>query len=243
MALELPNSMFFHVGRTAGHWVRYVIKRMDIPTTEVGAFHDWPSRINMTTEQSKKLSFCFIRHPLDWLRSYWMHQMYHGWDDCSYSRYIKSDNFSEFLANAIEAYPSGPVSIVYAPFLDQCSFIGRQESLVNDMVHVLGRARESFVPEILYKTKSKNAEIPEEFRQYAVAPENILKEIMIGESELCNKWGYSCIPPSMIGKSRTMFTPYVPFHGRTLDASVGEDLKQQQFDNAFRIGELCMSGK
>ena len=65
MALVLPTAIFFHVGRTAGHWVRKVVSEMEIPTYEVGAFHDWPSNIDLGALQDEHLYFCFVRHPLE----------------------------------------------------------------------------------------------------------------------------------------------------------------------------------
>ena len=75
MALVLPHSIFFHVGRTAGHYVRKTIREMGIPTYDVGAFHDWPSNIPLSEEEQKKLFFCFVRHPLAWLKSFWCYEM------------------------------------------------------------------------------------------------------------------------------------------------------------------------
>lgn len=68
MALVLPKSIFFHVGRTAGHFVRSAVRQMSIPTYEVGAFHDWPSSIALSEAEKKRLHFCFVRHPIAWLR-------------------------------------------------------------------------------------------------------------------------------------------------------------------------------
>ena len=47
VALVLPHSIFFHVGRTAGHCVRKTIREMEIPAYDVGSFHDWPSNIQL----------------------------------------------------------------------------------------------------------------------------------------------------------------------------------------------------
>jgi len=70
MAVVLPHSIFFHVGRTAVHCVRKTIHEMEIPTYDVGAFHDWPSNILLNEEERQKLFYCFVRHPLALLKSF-----------------------------------------------------------------------------------------------------------------------------------------------------------------------------
>lgn len=243
MALELPNSIFFHVGRTAGHWVRYVIKKMDIPTMEIGEFHDWPSRITMMPAQERKLKFCFIRHPLEWLRSYWLHEMYFGWSTDMFAQNIKADTFADFLSNSIRVYANGPVSNVYAPFIEQCGFVGRQESIVGDLLCVLEQAEKKVVPRVIYETKAINVDIPADMRRYAVAPESLLEQVMESEKALCQKWGYSDIPSSLVGEPRILVSLYVPLDRPSAGLPDTDALAEHQFDNSFSIGDLRISGK
>ena len=115
MALVLPHSIFFHVGRTAGHCVRKTIHEMGIPAYEVGLFHDWPSNIQLNETEQKRLFFCFVRHPLAWLKSFWCHEMQFGWSTGEYSNKTQSDSFAEFLTRAVEAFPNGPASEASCP--------------------------------------------------------------------------------------------------------------------------------
>ncbi|MBP2294403.1 methyltransferase domain-containing protein [Azospirillum rugosum] len=233
--------------------MRHVIRQMDIPVREVGGFHDWPSRIAMVEEQQRKLKFCFIRHPLEWLRSLWMHEMYFGWEDNHFSRSTASDNFAEFLRNAIRAFPEGPVSAAYAPFLKECDAVGRQENLIGDMLTILGRAREDFVPGVLYRTGNVGIGIPEEFRRAAVAPEDLLREVLASDAALCKAWGYDGVPSAMIGEPATMTAAYVPLvpcpSAPAVDAGDGmagdsaELADGPTFDNAFRIGDRLVPGR
>jgi len=85
VALVLPHSIFFHVGRTAGHCVRKTIREMGIPAYDVGALHDFPSNILLNETEKKKLFFCFVRHPLAWLKSFWCHEMQFGGTSSDYS--------------------------------------------------------------------------------------------------------------------------------------------------------------
>jgi len=242
MALVLQNAVFFHVGRTAGHWVRQVIKEMDIPTREVGEFHDWPEAANLEMPDKQKLHFCFIRHPLEWLRSYWMHEMQFGWQLNDYSKDLVSDNFAEFLRKAIQAHPSGPVSVVYGPFISQCQEVGRQENISSDLEAILEKAGEKIRPDVIQRAGVITVEIDPEIRQAAKAPRDLLESVLSVESALCQRWGYHDIPSSMIGEERHCLAPYVLL-GKSKNT---QDFHSHGFmggvKNAFAIDEERISG-
>ena len=241
MALVLPHSIFFHVGRTAGHFVRKTIREMGIPTYDVGAFHDWPSNIPLNETEKKKLFFCFVRHPLAWLKSFWCHEMQFGWSKSDYSSKVQSDSFAEFLTKAVEAYPDGPVMHAFQPFLLQCKEVGRQENLTADLRRILERAGEQVVPEVLENTGVTTVEIDREILDAATAPKELLEKVLQAEADLCLQFGYTGIPKSMIGPSNVCLATYVPLGEShlplTLDAVASQDI-----ENAFTLGGKCFPG-
>src|SRR3989338_8198252 len=104
MALELPHSIFFHVPKTGGMWVRQAIKNAGIPTNEVGNaieetdnfstmkhtfFHATPR----TVHTLGRFSFAFVRNPLTWYQSQWAFQMQHQWKNW----FPVSEIFSEYI--------------------------------------------------------------------------------------------------------------------------------------------------
>ena len=209
MALVLPNSIFYHAGRTAGHFVRKTVVDMNIPTYEVGNFHDWPSCINLSPEEQSKLSFCFIRHPLSWLKSFWCIQMQRGWSLDEYSKSLQSDSFSEFLMKAVEIYPDGPVSAIFRPYLEQCKEIGRQEDLKEDLSRILILAGERLIPEVVANAKIVSVEIDASVKMAATAPKEILEKVMETEKDLCSRWGYEDIPLRLTGPANKCVSPYI----------------------------------
>lgn len=242
MALELPNSIFFHMGRTAGHWVRFVVDQAGIPGKEIGGFHDWPSCINLDEKQNTKLKFCFIRHPLEWLRSYWMHEMQFGWSINEYSENLVSDSFAEFLRNAIKHHPLGPVSIAYAPFLEQCDEIGRQEEISEALCRILAKAGEQFDPAVLMNTGHISVEIDPEIRRHALAPEGLLQEMLAVESTLCARWGYSGIPRQLIGPETICVAPYVKLGNADIPPEPIAPEHLPDLENSFAVGDHRISG-
>jgi hypothetical protein len=241
MALVLPHSIFFHVGRTAGHYVRKTIREMGIPAYDVGSFHDWPSNIQLNETEQKKLFFCFVRHPLAWLKSFWCHEMQFGWSTGEYSHKTQSDSFAEFLTRAVEAFPNGPASEAFRPFLAQCQEVGRQENLTADLRRILERAGEKVVPEVLEQAGVTTVEIDREILDAATAPKELLERVLHAERELCERFGYADIPKSMIGPSNVCLATYVPLWESqlplTLDAVASQDI-----ENAFTLGGKCFPG-
>jgi len=210
MALVLPNSIFFHVGRTAGHCVRKTIREMGIPTYDVGRFHDWPSNIALNEEERKKLFFCFVRHPLAWLRSFWCHQMQFGWSESDYNAKTQSDSFAEFLTKALAAYPAGPASEAFRPFLLQCQEVGRQEHLTEDLRRIFERAGERIDTAVLDRIRPTGVEIDSEIREAATAPQALLETVLEAERDLCEQFGYADIPAGMMGPANVCLSAYVP---------------------------------
>ena len=234
MALVLPHSIFFHVGRTAGHFVRKTIREMGIPTYDVGAFHDWPSNIRLNEEEQKKLFFCFVRHPLAWLKSFWCHEMQFGWSASDYSSKTQSDSFAEFLAKAVAAFPSGPATEAFRPFLMQCQEVGRQENLTADLRRILERAGEKVVPEVLEQAGVTTVEIAREIQDAATAPKELLERVLHAERELCERFGYADIPKGLIGPSNVCLATYVPL-GESKEPFTADVQPVRGIENAFSL--------
>lgn len=242
MALELPNSIFFHMGRTAGHWVRFVVQQAGIPGVEVGGFHDWPSCLALDAKQASKLKFCFIRHPLEWLRSYWMHEMQFGWSLNEYSEHLASDSFADFLRRAIKHHPRGPVSMAYAPFVEQCDEVGRQEELSDALYRILSKAGEQFDPAVLENTGPVSVEIDPDIRRHALAPEGLLNEVLAVEGKLCAQWGYEGVPRQLIGPESICVAPYVKLGSPAAPPPPLAPDHLIDLENSFALGDCRVSG-
>jgi hypothetical protein len=234
VALVLPHSIFFHVGRTAGHYVRKTIREMGIPAYDVGSFHDWPSNIQLNETEQKKLFFCFVRHPLAWLKSFWCHEMQFGWSESDYSSKTQSDSFAEFLTKAVEAFPNGPATEAFRPFLMQCQEVGRQENLTADLRRILEGAGEKVVPEVLEQAGVTTVEIAREILDAATAPKEVLEKVLHAERELCERFGYADIPKSLIGPSNVCLATYVPL-GESKQPFTTDVQPVRGIENAFSL--------
>lgn len=224
MALVLPHSIFFHVGRTAGHCVRKAIRATGIPTREAGGFHDWPSNVSLDAEDRRKRFFCFVRHPLTWLRSYWCHHMQFGWGADEFSNALRSDTFAHFLERALVAWPGGAATATFRPFVTQCRDVGRQEHLVADLHRILTQAGEPIAPTPTETGAVTTVAVDRRITAAATAPRALLERVLESEAETCHRFGYDDVPESLIGPAGTCTAIYLPLgtaaHPFTADEEV-----------------------
>lgn len=141
MALILPHSIFLHVPKTGGTWVRHLLLSLNIPHREthrgdhdpgfgpIDSIHDIPIHDRSWYENTAK--WCFVRHPLAWYRSYFAYRQKYPWEPkaIELDKLCQSNNFQEFIEKAIRFYPGGYVCKLYNSFARRCDFVGKQEDL------------------------------------------------------------------------------------------------------------------
>lgn len=210
MALLLPRSVFIHIPKTGGTWVRAAVQKAGIPTNEIIAFRE--SHINTQViagsihapfsdvEPQSRPSFAFVRHPFTYYQSYWAYKRwFRGWNEVhGVDRLCASDSFSEFV-QAVVTHRPGWVSKLYTQYLDHkneghgsVTYIGRMESLVDDLVHVLRQFGEQFDEHALRSVPPKNkAAHDERWRDSCQLTPEIMQLIAQSEAVAMQRFGYS----------------------------------------------------
>lgn len=118
MAIILPKSVFYHVPKTGGSWIAEGIwgafKEYEVPD---GYGHASP----MEYDSGDKPSFCFVRHPFTWYRSY----QNSGASDIT--EMIESQYLTKMLKRFVVA-----------------DYIGKFEHLQRDLKHILDEVGEDY---------------------------------------------------------------------------------------------------
>ena len=168
MALLLPHSIFFHVPKTGGTWVRAAIKEAGIETNEVSGplpadslnlndiHHCGPDDL----QDQGRFSFAFVRHPLTYYQSYWAYKMKKGKKDYNaFDQECMREQFDAFVLTVLTAHP-GWVTKAYdryvGPYGKKMHFVGKQENLEDDLVRALRLSGELFDEKALRATPRKN---------------------------------------------------------------------------------------
>lgn len=198
MALELPHSIFFHIPKTGGTWVRQAIRNADIPVNEVGGWnfmqmedlHGYFKHAKPCTVQAfGKLRFAFVRHPLTWHQSMWVFNMRTNW---KHSEFPRTQSFTESMEAMLRDYP-GYVSRLYE-FYSDVEYVGRYESLADDLVNALRIAEEEFDEAALRATLpvNRSASLPQWTNQCRYTPE-LACRVIASEKDAMERYGYSCM--------------------------------------------------
>ncbi len=110
MALILENTVYIHVPKCGGQFVRAVLKEAGGRVDEDPSYHGVP----LPHVLGHRTVYAGMRHPAPWLRSYWAHRTREGWQKHAHvdtdHRYQamndvldrhRSDSFDEFARDVV----------------------------------------------------------------------------------------------------------------------------------------------
>lgn len=138
-----------------------------------------------------RLLFAFVRHPLDWWRSYWCYRIMTGWVDHEIDRTCQSNDFQAFMWRVVEQLP-GWCSSMYWRFVGPphrpIHFIGQFERLADDLANALRLAGEDFDERVIYSTPAQNrGDYSKWPAQYSAS---LRTAVMRAEREAIDRFGY-----------------------------------------------------
>jgi hypothetical protein len=207
MAFVTDKTLFIHVQKTGGMSVREALYRCTPVGHESGDaegerhFGLPELRARHPGIESGRLSFGFVRHPVDWLRSRWafavasgfqVHMEHRGtaaqvWMACCWS-----DSFDGFIANYLERYPGIATQTMFQKLglwsSKPADRIGRTETLAADLTRILDEAgeRRSAEPPTLPARNMTERRVVE----LAVVTRAMHKAVMDAEKQLCDRFSY-----------------------------------------------------
>jgi hypothetical protein len=151
-SLVTPRVRFLHVPKTGGTWVEGALRAAGVPTQPLARPDDGivaaHATLRVTSDYAERFTLAFVRHPLDWWRSFWGYRMRTGWvEDHEIDSRARSDDFNEFAELVTHRLP-GHLTARFERYIGPpdrpISYIGRFEALVDDLVQALALAGEQF---------------------------------------------------------------------------------------------------
>jgi hypothetical protein len=235
MAVLLPKSIYVHLMKTGGWSVRHAISRMKLHMGEIGRGHD-PASLLPLAARNNRFTFVFIRNPLMWYRSYWAYRMQVNWIIVHQKQPItgwqtfgsvldfecRAYQFEIWLRNVLEFVPEGFLSRIYRIYTEGVDYVGRVESLTQDLSQALTLAGENFSPNLLDELPKRNV-TNSRFTDVATVPKELAERVMMAESYIVDRWGYNSIPTKLLNNGgneyvRMQFS--IEEHGKLLNNAV-----------------------
>jgi hypothetical protein len=202
VTLLLPNSVFLHVPKAGGTWVRAALHNTGLVRDELvskfpdesteGKMRSWHCVPRDIDAFEDKMVFCFVRHPLTWYQSHWaFRQRKNNWNSGNkLDALCESSNFNDFINNVVENFPNGYLHWLYTFYTQHASFVGKMENLEQDLINALFLAGEDFKADDIINTPKKNVMPDEYIRRTRYSPDNFLKMINL-EQQAIEEYGYS----------------------------------------------------
>lgn len=202
MTVILPNSVFLHVPKAGGTWVREVLKNTNLVQGELiskssdesteGKMRSWHCVPQDKSVFNNKYIFCFVRHPLTWYQSHWAHRTRNGsWNKGNrLDAKCQDDEFNEFILKVIEEFPQGYLHWLYGFYTQHAHFVGKVENLQQDLIKALSLAEEEYRVDDIISVSSQNVMPVEYVREVKYIFENVLGILEI-EQKAINKYGYN----------------------------------------------------
>jgi hypothetical protein len=151
---------FLHVPKTGGTWATQAIFAAGVGA-ERPATMPFHAGLSDSVDFADRFTFGFVRHPLDFWRSYWGYRVRTGWDpDNGLDRAVAAAQFGEFVERLLDHDP-GSASRIFAAYVGppdaEIGFVGRFERLADDLCLALRLAGEEFAEDRLRSQPRVNA--------------------------------------------------------------------------------------
>lgn len=133
--LLLSRSVFLMAPRTGSTWARQALRNAGVRYKEWGPKHSLAFPSGAGAPHAPAFRFTFAREPAAWARSRWT---LGPWEDSLKKLWCPDPG--EFCSRLTPAM----VEMYFASFANLCQFVGRSESLADDLVRALEQAGEAF---------------------------------------------------------------------------------------------------
>ncbi len=189
--LILPRSCFLHVPKTGGIWVKAAIAAAGIVFDEFAVEGDVHADLSYCPCPDR-FKFAFVRHPVEFYRSYWRFKMAVGWDPRNpFDEDCGAADFHAFVRNVLRNQPGmcGQLFQQYVgPPGGEIEFIGRYERLADDLIAALTMAGEGVDEDAIRKCPPQNVGDRHRFpAEYTRELEGAVRE---SERQTLERFGY-----------------------------------------------------
>lgn len=197
MAIRLPKSIFLHVPKCGGTWIRRVLSACGLVKEEILNHVTLDQLRALPSGEWKGLpAFAFVRHPASWYRSYWAYKISVGWDpNNGIDEFVQASEFEPFVRNCIRNKP-GLAGWLYGLYTEGATYVGRMELIRESLIYILTQLGETFDPDLIYRSSPENVYgLSTTLEPQCRYSPKLLAEVMEVEKEALARYGYLTFNP------------------------------------------------
>ncbi|MDH3648120.1 MAG: sulfotransferase family protein [Saprospiraceae bacterium] len=155
-----------YLGKILRSELSQVVKPYFSTSWKIALKKQYPTGTKLTSELP--FIFCFVRNPIDWYLSFYRYMVLEGWPRLGDSRHptdwhpcsdlneLPNETFDLFIDSLQQIYP-GFLTSMYSKYTDpRISFVGKQETLVDDLITVLRHLNLTFDEDQIRTTRVVN---------------------------------------------------------------------------------------
>ncbi len=205
MSVILKNSVFLHIPKTGGVWVRRMLNKQDLEVKEIrsrggnesseGSANSWHTVPTWDKDyRARPYRFCFVRNPLTWHKSYWSFRASkNNWNPVNvFDTRCKSGTFHEYISKVLYYYPDGYLSWLYEYYTSHCVYVGKVEFLAESLIVALDGAEEPYSTEDIVNNRYVyDNRSPSKYKAQAEYTRWQIKAIQEQEQEIFDKYEYA----------------------------------------------------
>lgn len=184
MTIITPKTIFFHIPKTGGTWVTDAMRKATYVMAEI------PGHPRATALRYYGLfAFSFVRHPINWYRSYFAYRMRCGWRPHDFGMDVYgTEDFNEWIIKCTEidwGYLSNTMDLRLG---HRMNFVGKTETLVDDLIKALTLAGEKFDEGLIRDTPVVN--VSPDIDKYQYKPE-VAKKLIESEMPMIRRFKFT----------------------------------------------------
>jgi hypothetical protein len=184
-----------HPPKTGGIWARTACKAVGLPWERYAGDGSTQCQHADVPPPGDRRVMVFVRHPVTFLKSFWMFHQRTGWDQFTdspgfifYACHRRGEDFAHFVARYLDRMP-GSVGRMFARYTKHADMIGKVEMLPADLARFVGEVHPEIDTEPLLHMPRRNASPAEQKLVTTFAPGQV-EWVKKAESLFIKRYGY-----------------------------------------------------
>jgi hypothetical protein len=189
--LIFDRAIFLHVPKTGGTWVKAAAANAGLRFEEHLVDGDIHGDLSYCPFPDRFI-FAFVREPLSLYKAYWRFKLKQGWDERSpFDKDCKAPTFAAFVENVLRREPAWCTRMFegyVGPPEREIDFVGRYESLADDLVEALRLSGAAFDEQALRATAPVNVSgVP---HALSACSAELADRVQLSEHRAIRRFGY-----------------------------------------------------